>query len=74
MATPMHDSDLAGHPGAVAHQATDDHGEDHGHDDRAYDDSVPLGPIDVFAWGAGILGIALGLSVALAFALSTGMI
>lgn len=74
MTAPTDDSDLPGHPAAVAHQATDDHGEDQGHDDHAHDDSVPLGPIDVFAWGAGILGIALGLSVALAFALSTGMI
>jgi hypothetical protein len=74
MTAPTDDSDLPGHAGAVAHHAPDDHGEDHGHDDRAHDDSVPLGPIDVFAWGAGILGIALGLSVALAFALSTRMI
>ena len=60
--------------GAAAHHATDDHGEDHGHDDHAqHDDTDPLGPIDAFAWGAGILGVGLGLVVALAFALSTGM-
>lgn len=74
MTTPTHDSDLPGHEGAVAHHATDDHGEDAGHDDHAHDDSVPLGPIDIFAWGAGLIGIGLGLAVALAFAMSTGMI
>jgi hypothetical protein len=74
MTTPTHDSDQPGHEGAVAHHATDDHGEDDGHDDHAHDDSVPLGPIDIFAWGAGLIGIGFGLAIALAFAMSTGMI
>ena len=33
---------------------------------------MPLGPLDVFAWGAGVLGIVLGLAVVGAFALATG--
>jgi hypothetical protein len=36
----------AGGPGAHAH---DDHG-----------DGAPLGPVDAQAWGAGILGVAVG--------------
>ena len=71
MITSPHDSDAPGHEGAVAHHAPDDHGEDHGHDDHAHDDSMPLGPIDLFAWGAGVLGVVLGLAVVWAFALAT---
>jgi hypothetical protein len=71
MTTSRHDSDLPGHEGAVAHHAPDDHGEEHGHDDHADDDAEILGPIDAIAWGAGVLGVVLGLAVALAFALST---
>ena len=71
MTTPTHDADLPGHEGAVAHHATDDHGEDHGHDDHAHDHTDPLGPIDVFAWGAGALGVVLGLAVAWAFVVAT---
>ena len=42
------------------------------HDDHAHDDDTdPLGPIDVYAWGAGALGVVLGLAVAWAFALAT---
>jgi hypothetical protein len=73
MTTP-HDADQPGHEGAVAHHAPDDHGEDHGHDDHAHEDSDLLGPIDVIAWGAGVLGVVLGLAVALAFAMSTAAI
>jgi hypothetical protein len=32
---------------------------------------MPLGPIDMFAWGAGILGVVLGLAVVAAFVLAT---
>jgi hypothetical protein len=49
-----------------------DHGEDHGHDDHAHVDGEALGPIDLVAWGAGALGIAAGLAVALVMAASTG--
>ena len=71
MTSSPHDSDRPGHEGAVAHHAPGDHGEDHRHDDHAHDDSMPLGPIDVFAWGAGILGVVLGLAVVWAFMLAT---
>ena len=67
----QHADDVPGHEGAVAHHATDDHGDEHGHDDHAHTDE-PLGPIDVPAWGAGLAGILLGLAVALAFILATG--
>lgn len=45
------------------HESTDDHGWDHGHDDHAHGSGEALGPIDVTAWGALLLGIALGLVV-----------
>lgn len=69
----QHADDVPGHEGAVAHHATDDHGDEHGHDDHAHTDE-PLGPIDVPAWGAGLAGILLGLAVALAFMLATNPI
>ena len=50
-----------------------DHGDDHGHDDYGHLDE-PLGPVDVVAWGACILGVAVGLVTAFCFALSTGLI
>jgi hypothetical protein len=74
MTTSPHDADVPGHAGAIAHHALDDHGEDHGHDDHAHDDSMPLGPIEVIAWGAGILGVVLALVIVLAFASTTGML
>jgi hypothetical protein len=55
---------------ADEHHATDDHGDEHGHDDHAHGDEA-LGPVDVNAWGAGLLGVLLGLAVALAFVLAT---
>ena len=54
---------------ADAHHQSDDHGGDHGHRDNAHGDAhdgPALGPIDVTAWGAAILGIALGLVVLIA--------
>ena len=53
------------------HGSTDDHGADHGHDDHAHaaDD---LGPIDLPAWGAGVLGVVLGLAVVVAIAIASG--
>jgi hypothetical protein len=66
-----HDNDAPGHDGAVGHHATDDHGDDHGHDDHAHGDEA-LGPIDVRAWGAGALGVALGSVVTVCFVLATG--
>ena len=58
-----HDSDAPSHEGAVAHHATDDHGEEHGHDDHAHGDGEALGPIDTLAWVAGVLGVLLGVVV-----------
>lgn len=63
-----HADDAPGHDGAVAHHRPDDHGDDHGHDDHAHADEV-LGPIDVAAWGAGVLGVAVALVIAACLAL-----
>lgn len=59
---PEPQADAPGHAGAVAHHATDDHGADEGE---------ALGPVDVAAWGAGALGVLLGLIVAFCFVLAT---
>jgi hypothetical protein len=48
------------------HESADDHGGDHGHDDHAHGGGEALGPIDITAWGAAILGVLLGLVVLLA--------
>ena len=62
-----HSSDaLAGPHGAA------DHGEDHGHDDHAHGEGNALGPVDLTAWGAGALGIAAGLIVALSLVVAAG--
>lgn len=66
----QHDMDASGHAGAIAHHAADDHGDEHGHDDHAHA-AEALGPVDRPAWGAGILGVLLGLAVAVAFVLAT---
>ena len=73
MSADAHDDDAPGHAGAVAHHLTDDHGDDHGHDDHAHGEEA-LGPIDVTAWGAGALGIVIGVVMAACFALATGVI
>ena len=69
-----HADDAPGHAGAVSHHLPDDHGEDHGHDDHAHGADDALGPIDTAAWAAGAVGIAIGLVIAAAFAISTGAI
>ena len=48
------------------HGSTADHGDTHGHDDHAHSGEV-LGPVDIPAWGAALLGIVLGLVVIFAF-------
>jgi hypothetical protein len=73
MPSDPHDADAPGHAGADAHHATDDHGDDHGHDDHAHGDE-PLGPIDLAAWGAGLLGFAVAVGMAACFAIATGAI
>jgi hypothetical protein len=55
--------------GDAAHGAADD-GEDGGHDDHGHD-AEALGPVDVMAWGAFVLGAGLGLAVAICIALAT---
>lgn len=53
---------------------TADHGDDHGHDDHGHlEEAEPLGPIDRRAWGALILGGALGLVVAVVIAISLSL-
>jgi len=69
MTTP-HDLDAPGHADAVAHHATDDHGGDHGQDDHAHAEE-PLGPIDIAAWAAGALGVAIGIVIAACFVVAT---
>ena len=70
MSADEHSTDGPGHPGAVAHHATDDHGGDHGRDDHAHGEE-PLGPIDVAAWGAGLLGLLISVVIAACFVLAT---
>ncbi|MBI3747892.1 MAG: hypothetical protein HY262_03450 [Chloroflexi bacterium] len=64
MTADRHADDAPGHEGAVAHHLPDDHA----HTDEA------LGPIDTAVWLAGAAGVAVGLVIAAAFALSTGAI
>lgn len=74
MTTDPHATDSPGHAGSAGlHHDLDDHGGDHGHDDHAHAEEA-LGPIDVAAWGAGALGLVIGVVVALCFAVSTGAI
>ena len=52
--------------GAAADQANDDHGaESHVHAEDS------LGPINVAAWGAGALGVVVGLVIAACFVFAT---
>ena len=75
MSADHHSADAPGHEGAVAHLQTADHGDDHGHDDQGHGDQghgeEPLGPIDVAAWGAGLLGLVIGVAIAACFVLAT---
>jgi hypothetical protein len=48
----------------------DDHGDDHESDGHGHGDAA-LGPIDVAAWGAGLLGIGVALVMTLAFIMAT---
>ena len=54
------------------HGSMDDHGDAHGHDDHGHGAETTLGPLDIASWGAGLLGLLLGLAVVLAFALASG--
>jgi hypothetical protein len=67
----MSDSDTQ-HPGSTAPaRGPDEHEAPDGHDDLVHG-SAALGPIDVQAWGALVVGAGMGLIVALCVALSTG--
>ena len=68
--TSTHDDDVPGHEGAVAHHGLDDHGDDHGHDDHAHGEEA-LGPLDWAAWGAGVVGVVLGVAVTICFVVAT---
>lgn len=47
----------------------------HGTNDHAHPgEGDALGPVDVAAWGAGAIGIAIGLVVAVCFAVATGAV
>lgn len=70
MSTDQHAADAPAHDAAVAHHRTDDHGDDHDHDDHAHE-SEALGPVDPFAWGAGVLGVVIALVIAACFVLAT---
>ena len=61
-----HQDPHAGESTVGPHGAADDHGDTHGHDDHAHG-SETLGPVDLPAWGAALLGIILGLVVMFAF-------
>jgi ABC-type Zn2+ transport system substrate-binding protein/surface adhesin len=52
------------------HHDASDHGEAHDHDDHAHADEA-LGPIDVAAWSAGVLGIAIAVVIAACLVLAT---
>lgn len=58
------------HPTMSDPHATDAPGDEHGHDDHAHTDAA-LGPIDVAAWGAGVVGVVIALAIAFCFALAT---
>ena len=68
-----HAEDAPGQDPAIAgdHHATTDHASEGDHDDQGLADEWEPGPIDVAAWGAGALGVGLGLVVAACFALAT---
>jgi hypothetical protein len=57
------------HGAAMPHGAADDIA-DHGEDDH---EAMPLGPIDVEAWLAGALGVALGLVVAVCLVIAVSL-
>jgi len=58
------------HPADEPHGARD-HGNDGGHGDDANVEQ-PLGPIDWATWTVGIVSAAIGVLIALGFAISTG--
>ena len=53
------------------HGSTADHGDTHGHDDHAHG-GESLGPLDLRAWGAALLGIVLGIAIVVALVVAAG--
>lgn len=53
------------------HGSNADHGADHGHDAHAHGEA-PAEKVDLPAWGAGALGVVLGIAVVIALVLATG--
>lgn len=71
----MSDPHATDAPGRLAsaggdHHEPTDHGDEHGHDDHAHVES-PLGPVDVAAWGAGLLGLLISVVMAACFVVAT---
>ena len=68
-------TDAPGHEASAAadHQSATGHDDAHGHDDHGHADEA-LGPIDVAAWGAGILGVGISVVIAACFVLATSVI
>jgi hypothetical protein len=60
-------------PAEMTDPMSDPHADSHGQADHDHADAA-LGPIDVAMWGVGILGVALGLLVALCCAFAVGML
>ena len=54
------------------HGAADHHGDAHGHDDHGGHGGAALGPLDLRIWAMAVLGILLGLVVAIAFLQAAG--
>ena len=67
-----HATDVPGHGGStgIDHHDPSDHGNEHGHDDHAHG-AEALGPLDIWAWGAGVLGLGIAVAIAVCFALAT---
>ena len=61
-----HEPDLAA-PSSTDHGETDHDGSGHGDDHGA----STLGPVDVAAWGAGILGVGVAIAMTVAFMIAT---
>lgn len=60
-----HGSAAGGDPHGTGHDAASGHDAAPGHDAPA------LGPVDMAAWGAGLLGVALALVMVVCFILAT---
>ncbi len=63
-------------PGGVEAATTGDHvgGDAHAVEAEEHGHGESLGPIDWAAWGAGLIGLLIGLGTAVAFAITTNRI